>query len=45
MMIGALGITEMALTLAGVPIKKGGVQAATDYLASAHGQAAKQAAE
>jgi alanine-glyoxylate transaminase/serine-glyoxylate transaminase/serine-pyruvate transaminase len=45
MMIGALGITEMALTLAGVPIKKGGVQAATDYLTSALGSQTKQAAE
>ena len=44
-MIGALGITEMALSLAGVPIKKGGVQAATDYLTSAHSSATKQAAE
>ena len=43
--IGALGITEMALQLAGVPIKKGGVQAAMDYIVSAHGSAAKQAAE
>ena len=39
------GITEMALPLAGVPIKKGGVQAAMDYLAAQHGSAAKQAAE
>ncbi|MEJ2433998.1 MAG: aminotransferase class V-fold PLP-dependent enzyme [Pseudolabrys sp.] len=44
-MIGALSATEMALQLAGVPIKKGGVQAATDYLVSAHGSAAKKAAE
>jgi alanine-glyoxylate transaminase/serine-glyoxylate transaminase/serine-pyruvate transaminase len=44
-MIGALGATEMALSLAGVPFKKGGVQAAMDYLVSAHGAAAKQAAE
>ena len=34
-LVGALGITEMALQLAGVPIKKGGVQAAMDYLAAA----------
>jgi alanine-glyoxylate transaminase/serine-glyoxylate transaminase/serine-pyruvate transaminase len=34
MQIGALGITEMALSLAGIPHKKGGVQAAIDYLAS-----------
>lgn len=45
MMLGALGVTEMALGLAGVPHKKGGVQAAMDYLASQHGSAAKQAAE
>ncbi len=44
-LIGALGITEMALQLANVPIKKGGVQAAMDYLTSAHGAGAKQAAE
>ena len=34
--MGALGITEMALALAGIPHKKGGVQAAMDYLISAH---------
>ncbi|MDP2412081.1 MAG: aminotransferase class V-fold PLP-dependent enzyme [Pseudolabrys sp.] len=44
-LIGALGITELALQLANVPVKKGGVQAAMDYLASAHSAAAKQAAE
>ena len=43
--IGALAATEMALSLAGVPHKKGGVQAAMDYLVSAHSSAAKQAAE
>jgi alanine-glyoxylate transaminase / serine-glyoxylate transaminase / serine-pyruvate transaminase len=43
--IGALAITEMALSLAGIPHKKGGVQAAMDYLVSAHGSAAKAAAE
>jgi len=43
-LVGALGITEMALQLAGVPIKKGGVQAAMDYLTSAHGGGAKKAA-
>jgi len=43
-LVGALGITEMALTLAGVPVKKGGVQAAMDYLVSAHGGGAKKAA-
>jgi alanine-glyoxylate transaminase/serine-glyoxylate transaminase/serine-pyruvate transaminase len=44
-MIGALGITEMALTVAGVPIKKGGVQAAIDYLTSQQSGASRQAAE
>jgi alanine-glyoxylate transaminase/serine-glyoxylate transaminase/serine-pyruvate transaminase len=45
MMMGALAATEMALALANVPHKKGGAQAAMDYLISAHGSAAKQAAE
>ena len=45
MLIGALGITEMALALAGIPHKKGGVQAAMDYLISAHAQPARAAAE
>jgi alanine-glyoxylate transaminase/serine-glyoxylate transaminase/serine-pyruvate transaminase len=44
-LLGGLAITEMALSLANVPIKKGGVQAAMDYLVSASGQSAKQAAE
>ena len=44
-MIAALGATEMALLLAGVPIKKGGVQAAMDYFVGQRGAAAKQAAE
>jgi alanine-glyoxylate transaminase / serine-glyoxylate transaminase / serine-pyruvate transaminase len=35
MMLGGLAGTEMALQVAGVPHKKGGVQAAMDYLASA----------
>jgi alanine-glyoxylate transaminase / serine-glyoxylate transaminase / serine-pyruvate transaminase len=35
MMLGALAATEMALALAGVPHKKGGVQAAMDYIVSA----------
>ncbi len=33
-LLGALALTEMALGLAGVPHKKGGVQAAMDYLAT-----------
>jgi alanine-glyoxylate transaminase/serine-glyoxylate transaminase/serine-pyruvate transaminase len=45
MLMGALSATEMALALAGVPYKKGGAQAAMDYLVSAHGSAAKRAAE
>jgi len=44
MQIGALGITEMALSLAGIPHKKGGTQAAIDYLASSLGGASKVAA-
>ena len=31
--LGALALTEMALGLAGIPHKKGGVQAAMDYIA------------
>src|SRR5471030_1323863 len=45
MLMGGLAATEMALSLAGIPHKKGGTQAALDYLTSAHGRAAKQAAE
>jgi alanine-glyoxylate transaminase/serine-glyoxylate transaminase/serine-pyruvate transaminase len=45
MLLGGLAATEMALALASVPHKKGGVQAAMDYLVSAHGTVAKQAAE
>jgi alanine-glyoxylate transaminase/serine-glyoxylate transaminase/serine-pyruvate transaminase len=44
MMMGALAGTEMALALAGVPHKKGGVQAAMDYFVSA-AQPARAAAE
>jgi len=43
--IGALAATEMALTLAAVPHKKGGVQAALDYLVSAQARPARAAAE
>ena len=43
-LIAGLGATEMALALAGVPHKKGGVQAAMDYLVSALGGGAKKAA-
>jgi alanine-glyoxylate transaminase / serine-glyoxylate transaminase / serine-pyruvate transaminase len=45
MMLGALAATEMALGLAGVPHKKGGVQAAMDYIVSAQSSAARVAAE
>jgi len=44
-LMGALSVTEMALELFGVPIKKGGAQAAMDSLVAAHGGAKKQAAE
>jgi alanine-glyoxylate transaminase/serine-glyoxylate transaminase/serine-pyruvate transaminase len=44
-LIGALGITEMALGVAGIPHKKGGVQAAMDYLVSTHTGAKRAAAE
>jgi alanine-glyoxylate transaminase/serine-glyoxylate transaminase/serine-pyruvate transaminase len=43
--LGALGITEMALSLAGIPHKKGGVQAAMDYMISAHAGPKRAAAE
>jgi alanine-glyoxylate transaminase/serine-glyoxylate transaminase/serine-pyruvate transaminase len=45
MLIGGLGITEMALSLAGIPHKKGGVQAAMDYIVSAHAREKRVAAE
>jgi alanine-glyoxylate transaminase/serine-glyoxylate transaminase/serine-pyruvate transaminase len=44
-LIGALGITEMALSLSGIPHKKGGAQAAMDYIVSAHASGARAAAE
>ena len=43
--VGALAATEMALALAGIPHRKGGVQAAMDYFISVHGSAARAAAE
>src|ERR1700674_1114818 len=43
-LIGVLGMTEMALSLAGIPHKKGGVQAAMDYIVSAHSGGARVAA-
>jgi alanine-glyoxylate transaminase/serine-glyoxylate transaminase/serine-pyruvate transaminase len=45
MIMGALAITEMALALAGIPHKRGGVQAAVDYLISAHATPTQAAAE
>src|SRR5262245_29456375 len=44
-LLGALAGTEMALALAGVPHRKGGVQAAMDYLVSASAGPARAAAE
>ncbi len=44
-LMGALAGTEMALSLAGVPHKKGGVQVAMDYLTSVAGKPARAAAE
>ena len=43
--IGALAATEMALAVAGIPHRKGGVQAAMDYLVSEHARPARAAAE
>jgi len=43
--IGALAATEMSLGLAGIPHKKGGVQAAMDYLVSEAQKPARSAAE
>jgi alanine-glyoxylate transaminase/serine-glyoxylate transaminase/serine-pyruvate transaminase len=45
MIAGALAITEMALALAGIPHKKGGVQAAIDYLIAEQASPARAAAE
>jgi alanine-glyoxylate transaminase / serine-glyoxylate transaminase / serine-pyruvate transaminase len=45
MLLGALAATEMALALAGVPHKKGGVQAAMDYVVATQSGAARVAAE
>ncbi|HEX5507419.1 MAG TPA: aminotransferase class V-fold PLP-dependent enzyme [Pseudolabrys sp.] len=45
MLMGALAATEMALSVANVPHKKGGVQAAMDFLVEQRGAATKQAAE
>jgi alanine-glyoxylate transaminase/serine-glyoxylate transaminase/serine-pyruvate transaminase len=45
MLMGALATTEMALAIAGIPHRKGGVQAAVDYLVAAHADPARAAAE
>src|SRR5262245_59054986 len=44
-LIGALGGTEMALSLAGIPHRRGGTQAAMDYLVAAQRGPARVAAE
>jgi alanine-glyoxylate transaminase/serine-glyoxylate transaminase/serine-pyruvate transaminase len=44
-MMGVLATTEMALSLAGIPHKKGGVQAAMDYIVSAQSAGTRAAAE
>ena len=43
--LGALASVEMTLALAGVPHRKGGVQAAMEYLVSATQSPARAAAE
>ncbi len=43
--LGALACTEMALALAGIPHKKGGVQAAMDSIVQAHSAGTRVAAE
>jgi alanine-glyoxylate transaminase/serine-glyoxylate transaminase/serine-pyruvate transaminase len=45
MLMGTLAITEMALAVAGIPHRKGGVQAAVDYLIAAQASPARAAAE
>jgi len=45
MLMGALSATEMALSLAGIPHNKGGVQVAMDYLVAAHGSSIRVAAQ
>ena len=42
--MGVLSMTEMALSLAGMPHKKGGAQAAMDYIVSAQSAGARAAA-
>jgi alanine-glyoxylate transaminase / serine-glyoxylate transaminase / serine-pyruvate transaminase len=45
MILGALAAAEMSFALAGVPHKKGGVQAAMDYFVSSASSSARAAAE
>jgi alanine-glyoxylate transaminase/serine-glyoxylate transaminase/serine-pyruvate transaminase len=45
MLLGGLAVTEMALALAGVPHRKGGVQAAMDYFVAEASAPARAAAE
>ena len=45
MLLGGLSVTEMALSLAGIPHRQGGVQAAMDYLVSSASSPARAAAE
>jgi len=45
MLMGALAATEMALSLAGIPHNKGGVQAAMDCLVAAHDSSTRVAAQ
>jgi alanine-glyoxylate transaminase/serine-glyoxylate transaminase/serine-pyruvate transaminase len=45
MLLGGLSVTEMALSLAGIPHRQGGVQAAMDYLVSSASSASRAAAE
>jgi alanine-glyoxylate transaminase/serine-glyoxylate transaminase/serine-pyruvate transaminase len=45
MLLGGLSVTEMALSLAGIPHRQGGVQAAMDYLVSSASSPSRAAAE
>jgi alanine-glyoxylate transaminase / serine-glyoxylate transaminase / serine-pyruvate transaminase len=45
MILGALAAAEMSFALAGVPHKKGGVQAAMDYFVSSASSSTRAAAE
>ena len=43
-LMGTLAGVEMGLVLAGVPVKKAGVEAAMDYISDCHGKPARAAA-